>query len=186
MTGKKQLAIVALLVGLLVALLVAGKTLLRDELAPVGIGANAPDFAAKTLEEVPREKTLADYEGKVLMINLWATWCLPCRVEMPSIENLHKAYGDKGLSVVAISVDDPGTDPQVLSFVRQYGLTFEILRDPKGQLGDISRDYQTTGYPETVIVGRDGIIRKKLLGAHDWNSAENRALIERLLAEKAE
>ncbi len=185
MTGKQQLAVIALLIGLLVALLAVGRTLLRNELAPVGIGAEAPDFAAMTLEEAPREKTLADYHGKVLMINLWATWCLPCRVEMPSIENLHKAYNDKGLSVVAISVDDPGTDPQVLSFARQYGLTFEILRDPKGQLGDISRDYQTTGYPETVIVGRDGVIRKKLLGAHDWNSAENRALIERLLAEKA-
>lgn len=186
MTGRKQFAIVALLLGLLAALLAAGRTLLRDELAPVGIGAEAPDFAAQTLEAKPAEKTLGDYRGKVLMINLWATWCLPCRVEMPSIEQLHRAYSDKGLKVVAISVDDPGTDPQVRSFVKQYGLTFEILRDPKGQLGDISRDYQTSGYPETVIVGRDGVIRKKLLGAHDWNSPENRALIERLLAEKAE
>jgi cytochrome c biogenesis protein CcmG, thiol:disulfide interchange protein DsbE len=186
MTGKKQLATVTLLLGILAALLAGGRFLLRDELKPVGIGIQAPDFAAQTLEAKPEEKTLDDYRGKVLMINLWATWCLPCRVEMPSIEQLHRAYSDKGLRVVAISVDDPGMDPQVRSFVQQYGLTFEILRDPKGQLGDISRDYQTSGYPETVIVGRDGVIRKKLLGAHDWNSAENRALIERLLAETAE
>ena len=186
MTGRKQLSTVVLILGLLAALLAAGRFLLKDELKPVGIGIEAPDFSVQTLEAKPAEKTLDDYRGNVLMINLWATWCLPCRVEMPSIEQLHRAYSDKGLKVVAISVDDPGTDSLVNSFVKQYGLTFEILRDPKGQLGDISRDYQTSGYPETVIVGRDGVIRKKLLGAHDWNSAENRALIERLLAEKAE
>lgn len=186
MTARKQLAVVALVVGLVAVLLAAGRTLLHNELSPVGVGIQAPDFDAKTLDEKPRDKTLDDYRGQVLMINLWATWCLPCRVEMPSIESLHQDYSAKGLRVVAISVDDPGTDAQVLSFVKQYKLTFEILRDPKGQLGEISRDYQTTGYPETVIVGRDGVIRKKLLGAHDWNSAENRALIERLLAEKAE
>lgn len=186
MTGRKQLTIVALLAGLIIALVAAGRVLLKDELSPVGIGAEAPDFRVMTLDSIPTEKTLADYRGKVLMINIWATWCAPCRVEMPSIERLQQAYADKGLKVVAVSVDDPGTDAEIRSFVKQYGLTFEVLRDPKGQLGDVSRDYQTSGYPETVIVGRDGIIRKKLLGAHDWASAENRALIERLLAEKAE
>jgi peroxiredoxin len=105
---------------------------------------------------------------------------------MPSIEQLHRAYKGKGLKILAVSVDDPGTVAQVRSFVKEYGLTFEVLHDPGGQEGRVSRDYQTTGYPETVIIGRDGIIRKKLLGAHDWNSAENRALIDRLLAEKAE
>ena len=67
----------------------------------------------------------------------------------------------------------------------QYRLTFEILHDPKGQEGEVSRLYETTGYPETVIVGRDGIIRKRLIGASNWNSPENRGLVERLLAEKA-
>jgi hypothetical protein len=76
--------------------------------------------------------------------------------------------------------------PQIRSFVKEYGLTFEVLHDTGGQTGEVSRAYQISGYPETVIVGRDGVIRRKLLGAHDWNSDENRALIERLLAEKAE
>ena len=186
MTGKKQMTVVALALGLVLALVAAGKVLLRNELSPLGVGVEAPDFKAATLADKPRDKTLADYRGKVLMINIWATWCAPCRVEMPSIEQLHRAYGDKGLKVVAVSVDDPGTDPQIRSFVKELGLTFEILHDPGGQEGNVSRVYQTSGYPETVIVGRDGIIRKKLLGAHDWNSPENRALIERLLAEKAE
>jgi peroxiredoxin len=90
------------------------------------------------------------------------------------------------LKVIGVSVDDPGTEQQIRDFVNQYKLTFEILHDPKGQDGDVSRTYQTTGYPETVIIGRDGLIRKKLIGASDWNSAENRGLVERLLAEKAD
>lgn len=186
MSAKKQLSIVGLAIVLVIALVAAGKTLLRDELAPVGVGTSSPGFSALTLDSVPMTKTLDDYRGQVVLINIWATWCVPCRVEMPSIEQLHQAYSGKGLKIVAISVDDPGTDPQIRSFVKQYGLTFEVLHDPGGQEGRVSRDYQTSGYPETIIIGRDGIIRRKLLGAHDWNSAENRGLIDRLLAEKAD
>jgi thiol-disulfide isomerase/thioredoxin len=186
MTRRRQLAVVLFIVGATAGLIATGWRMLRSELAPVGVGVEAPNFQVATLDSIPATKSLADYSGKVLMINIWATWCAPCRVEMPSIEELHRAYDDKGLKILAISVDDPGTEPQIRSFVRQYGLTFEVLHDPGGQEGRVSRDYQTTGYPETVIIGRDGIIRRKLLGAHNWNSAENRALIDRLLAEKAE
>jgi len=185
-SGRRQLAIALLLVAVVVAAFGAGRNLLRSELSPVGIGVRAPDFTAVTLDAEPKEKTLDDYEGKVVLLNIWATWCAPCRVEMPSIERLHQAYSDKGLSVVAVSVDEEGMEPQIRSFVEQYGLTFEVLHDRGGQTGQVSRAYQTSGYPETVIIGRDGIIRKKLLGAHDWNSKENRGLIERLLAEGAE
>jgi cytochrome c biogenesis protein CcmG/thiol:disulfide interchange protein DsbE len=184
--SRKHLAIIILVVALLVALLAAGKSLLRNELSPVGVGADAPDFAVMTLDSVAKRKTLDDYRGDVVMINIWATWCAPCRIEMPAIEQLHRAYAQKGLKIIAVSVDEPGSQQQIRSFVKEYGLTFEVLHDPGGQEGKVSRDYQTTGYPETVIIGRDGIIRKKLLGAHDWNSVENRALIDRLLAEKAD
>jgi thiol-disulfide isomerase/thioredoxin len=186
MTSRRRAAVLLFVLGITTALMVTGWRMLRSELAPVGIGVDAPDFEVMTLDSVPSKKSLADYRGKVVMINIWATWCAPCRIEMPSIEELHQAYDAKGLKILAISVDDPGTEPQIRSFVKQYGLTFEVLHDPAGQEGRVSRDYQTTGYPETVIIGRDGVIRKKLLGAHNWNSAENRALIDRLLAEKAE
>jgi len=183
MTGRRQLAVVFGVIAVVAAAIAGGRILLGDELSPVGLGARAPGFEAVTLDPAPRMKSLADYRGNVLMINIWATWCAPCRIEMPSIQQLHDAYGSRGLKVVAVSIDDPGTEAQVRAFATQYNLTFEILHDPKS---DISRKYQTTGYPETVIVGRDGIIRKKLLGATDWNSPQNRALIERLLAEKAD
>jgi cytochrome c biogenesis protein CcmG, thiol:disulfide interchange protein DsbE len=186
MNARKQLAVVIFVVALVSAFVAAGWGLLRSELVPVGIGVEAPDFAVNTLDSIPAKRTLDDYRGNVVLINIWATWCAPCRVEMPSIERLHRAYAGKGLKILAVSVDDPGTEPLVRNFIKEYGLTFEVLHDPGGQEGRVSRDYQTTGYPETVIIGRDGIIRKKLLGAHDWNSPENRALIDRLLAEKAD
>lgn len=185
MTSRKQLLVVASIVIVAAILLGAGRYFLSDELAPVGLGAKAPGFAVMTLDSTPVKKTLDDYRGQVVLINIWATWCPPCRVEMPSIEKLHNAYAAKGLKVVAISVDDPGTDAQIRQFVKEYKLSFEVLHDLGGQEGKVSRDYQTTGYPETVIIGRDGVIRKKLLGATDWNSPSNRALIERLLAEQA-
>lgn len=184
---RKQLVAVVLL--MLAAALAVGtsvRSLLLDEVAPLGVGMKAPHFTAMTLDEIPEERSLDDYRGKVLLVNIWATWCVPCRVEMPAIERLHRAYGPRGLEVVAVSVDEAGMEPQIRSFVKEHGLTFEVLHDPGGQLGEVSRAFQTAGYPETVIVGRDGLIRKRLLGAHDWNSAGNRALVERLLEERGE
>lgn len=186
MTSRKQLAVVASIIVVVGALIGAGRYYLSDELAPVGVGAKAPGFSAMTLDAKPVTKTLDEYQGQVVLINIWATWCAPCRIEMPSIEKLHEAYARKGLKVVAISVDDPGTDSLVREFVKQYNMRFEVLHDTGGQEGKVTRDYQTTGYPETVVIGRDGIIRKKFLGATDWNSPQNRALIERLLAETAD
>jgi peroxiredoxin len=100
---------------------------------------------------------------------------------MPSIEALNKAYESKGLKIVAVSIDDPGTDATIRAFVKQYGLTFDVLHDPQGRISD---DYDITGYPETFIVGKDGVIRKKLMSATDWNSPDARALVDRLLAER--
>ena len=183
MTVRKQLAIASAVLALVAAIAYGATQYLRKELFPVQIGSKAPDFKAVTLDSVPREKSLADYRGQVVMINVWATWCLPCRVEMPSIEALHKAYGPKGLKILAVSIDDPGTDSTIRAFVKQYGLTFEVLHDPKGKISDL---YDIQGYPETFIIGRDGVIRKKLMSATDWNSPEARALVDRLLAERTE
>jgi len=151
----------------------------RQDLATLGVGSPAPDFAAATLDFVPRTKTLADYAGDVVLLNVWATWCGPCRVEMPSIQSLHEDYGSRGLKVVAVSVDVAGSAEQIRAFTDSLGLTFEILHDPDGA---IQRAYRTTGVPETVIIGRDGVIRKRVSGAVHWDSEANRALVEQLLA----
>jgi len=185
MTARKQAAVVIGVIGIALALLFAGKRILGNELSPLGPGSEAPNFTALTLDSIPQSKSLDAYKGDVILVNIWATWCLPCRVEMPSIEQLHETLAPRGLKVLGVSVDDPGTEPQIRDFLKQYKVTFENLHDPKGQEGKVSELYQATGYPETVIIGRDGIIRKKLIGASNWNSPENRGLVERLLAEKA-
>jgi peroxiredoxin len=100
---------------------------------------------------------------------------------MPNMEQLYRALGPRGLKVVAVSVDDPGTDDAIREFGRELGLTFEILHDAPGA---IQKAYQTTGVPETFVIGPDGVIRKKVIGAADWASDANRALFARLLEER--
>jgi cytochrome c biogenesis protein CcmG/thiol:disulfide interchange protein DsbE len=155
---------------------------LRQDLVTAGVGSRAPSFTALTLDSAPHTKSLSDYSGDVVLLNLWATWCAPCRVEMPSIQNLHDAYAAQGLRVVAVSVDAGGTEEQIRAFADSLGLTFEILHD---STGGIQRAYLTTGVPETVVIGRDGIIRKRVRGAIHWDSPANRALVEQLLAKPA-
>jgi peroxiredoxin len=123
-------------------------------------------------------KTIADYQGDVVLLNIWATWCPPCLAEMPSMEELYKVYGSRGLRVAAVSIDDYVSEDSIRAFAKGLGLSFEILHDPTHA---IERAYQTTGYPESFVIGGDGTIRKKWISAADWNSAGNRALIEQLL-----
>src|SRR4029453_6212752 len=94
------------------------------------------------------------------------------------IERLHKAYGDKGLSVVAVSVDAYANDDSVRAFAHNLGVTFEILHDSAMEIAD---RYQATGYPQTFVIGKEGAIRKKWVGDADWSSPGNRALVAQLL-----
>jgi peroxiredoxin len=169
-------------VGAVVALLAGGlfaaTHFLGDELFPVTVGSKAPDFQASTVDGVPTPKTLADYKGQIVLLNIWGTFCVPCRTEMPSIQALNDRYAARGLKVVAVSVDNPGMENEIRKFRDQYGLTFEILYD---KTGAIKTQYQTTGVPETFVIGRDGVIRKKVIAADDWDSPANRALFAELL-----
>lgn len=178
MTARQQWNIVISIVVFLVGVLWMATHYLGDELFPVTVGSQAPPFTASTLDATPRTKTLADYKGKVVLLNVWATWCPPCREEMPSIERVHRAFAGQGLAVVAVSIDDPGKEDEIREFVREYGLTFEILHDAAA---GIKKNYQLTGYPETFVIARDGTIRKKVWGGADWSSDANRALIRELL-----
>ena len=182
MTSRQQWIAVGAIVLLLGGALVAATRFLGPELFPVTVGSAAPDFRARSLDVPPRPRTLADYRGRVVLLNIWATWCEPCEKEMPTIESLHRELGPRGLKVVAVSVDDPGTENLIRSWVRERGLTFEVVHEPSGRIRDA---YQTTGVPETFVIGRDGVIRKKVIGAANWNSAANRALIAQLLGDAA-
>lgn len=178
MTVRQQWAFVGIVVLILGGGLLAATRYLGDELFPVTVGSKAPDFHANTIDGAPAAKTLSDYKGEIVLLNVWATWCLPCRTEMPSIQALHDRFAARGLKVVAVSVDNAGFDNEIRTFRDQFGLTFEILHDATG---NIKRDYQTTGVPETFIIGRDGMIRRKVIAADNWDSPANRALFAQLL-----
>ena len=180
MTAKQQWLVVLGIVFALTAGALAATHFLKDELTSVSIGSDAPQFTAATLDATPKTKTLVDYHGDVVLLNIWATWCKPCRTEMPSIQAVHAQLVGKGLKVVAISIDDAGKQQTIRDFAKEFGLTFEILHDSTGVIQSI---YRTTGVPETFIIARDGSIRKKIIGPEDWNSTGNKILFEQLLAE---
>ncbi len=180
MTVRQQLGVVLGVVVCGIVVIAVGERTVGRELHPIGVGVTAPNFTAQTLGAPAHTKTLADYTGQVVLLNTWATWCAPCRAEMPAIEQLYRTFAPRGLKVVAVSVDEPGAETGIQAFAEQFGLTFDVLHDPTGA---IEHSYQMTGLPESFLIGRDGVIRKKVAGAVDWDSDGNRRLVARLLAE---
>jgi peroxiredoxin len=156
----------------------AALTRIGSDVARVEVGAKAPDYRAVNLASGD-SVALKDYRGKVTLVNIWATWCVPCRVEMPSMEKLYQSVAPKGFAIAAVSVDE-GAPDDVRAFAAKLGLSFDILQDRSGRIQQL---YQTTGVPESFLLNRQGIIVKRVIGAHDWNSAGNRSLVERLLSE---
>ena len=177
MTARQQWTVVGVIVAVLGIALAAASHFMKDTLFPVNVGSTAPDFRAKELGK-NTYKTFADYKGQVVLLNVWATWCGPCVQEIPSLEKLHKLYGDKGLKLVAVSIDDYVSEDSIAKFAKNLGVTFQVLHDSTRA---IENAYQVTGYPETFIIGPEGTIRRKWIGADDWTSQGNRALISQLL-----
>ncbi len=165
--------------GIVAALVLGAWALVRfgPRIEGVEVGKRAPDFSAIRLAEGDTIRFREHYSGQVTLINIWATWCVPCRTEMPAIEALHQELGPRGLRVVAVSIDE-GNGNDVRAFVKEYGLTFDILRDPAGR---IQATYQTTGVPETFLLDQEGVIVKKVIGEHPWSSPANRRIVAGLL-----
>ncbi len=169
-----------------VALLIGVAWLNQDRIQPVTTGTVAPDFEVKHLGGGLAR--LSDHGGEVVLVNIWATWCLPCRTEMPSMERLYQKLGEEDFEIMAVSIDadlgqfDPDGNPggNIQAFADSLGLTFPMLHDPSGRM--IQRLYRTTGVPETFLIGRDGIIYKKVAGGTEWDAPQHKELIQRLLA----
>lgn len=167
-----------------VAGLIAVGWTVRDRFFPVEVGTAAPDFAARTLEG--EDIRFAALGGEVVLLNVWATWCPPCREEMPSMQRLYEELGPEGLRIVAVSVDAPfgvlGGSGQrggdVAAFAEEYGLTFDIWHDPSGR---IQQTYRVTGLPESFLIDRNGQIVKKDIGGVMWDTDARMDLVRRLL-----
>jgi len=139
----------------------------------------APDFTLPDLEG--NQISLSTYKGRVVLLNFWATWCPPCRLEMPTMEKAYRKYRDKGFEVVAVSVD-AGPKSSVKSFLRELDLSFQVLLDPDMET---LRAYRGFSLPMTVVIDRQGVIRSRELGYRDWSDGESIKLFQRLLSEKS-
>jgi peroxiredoxin len=135
----------------------------------------APDFSLPDLDGNVRR--LVDFRGRVVLLNFWATWCPPCRTEIPLMETLYQAYKDHGFEVVAISSDVQGAEV-VQPFVTQRHLSFTTLLDTTGQA---TRLYGVTSLPTTYLLDREGRLVTVAIGSHDWAKPDAHALIMSLL-----
>ena len=117
-------------------------------------GDPVPDVQAVTLDG--DAMALSDLRGQVVLVNLWATWCAPCRFETPFLQSLYDEYRERGFEIVGISVDDAGFEDVVREFTGEYGVTYTILHDPEMRSMDA---FHAIGLPATYLVGRDGTIR---------------------------
>lgn len=137
----------------------------------------APDF---TLEDLNgRKVSLKGLKGKVIFLNFWAIWCPPCVQEMPTMEKLHKTFGQKGLTVLAINYREDAKE--VKEFFSKHKLTFIALLDLDGK---VSERFRAWGLPVTVIINKRGEIVGKVIGSRDWHSKEAKEFFAKLLAEK--
>jgi peroxiredoxin len=122
-------------------------------------GFPAPDFTLDTLDG--GQMTLSDLRGQVVMINLWTSWCPPCRAEMPAINSVYQSNREKGLEVLAVNSTFQDSESAATAFVQEYGLSFPILLDRDGA---VSRRYQLQALPTTYFIDRKGIIRAVVPG----------------------
>ncbi len=148
-------------------LALAGAFYYQQHQAADRAGFPAPSFTLKDVNG--RTYRLADLRGKIVFLNLWATWCPPCREEMPSMERLHRRMQGTDFLMLAVSEDEDGS-AAVRPFVDQMGLTFPVLLDQDGVLPP---RYGVTGYPETFIIDREGRVIQHTIGPEDWGSEKS-------------
>jgi len=157
-----------------------GDVLAQDVLLVVGrhsvkLGEPAPNFQLRDLQG--RLVALSDLRGKVVMVNFWATWFGPCRVEMPAMEALYQTFSRKDFEILAVSTDAQGVAVTRL-FQQENRLTFPILHDADYRVG---LTYGARSLPMTFMVDRQGIVRHQIFGARDWGAADAHQLVQMLM-----
>jgi len=136
---------------------------------PVDVAYPAPELALTNMDG--NGTSLVDYRGQVVLVNNWATWCPPCKAEMPTLQAFYESYADEGFVIVAIESGSPANE--VAAFVRQYGLTFPVWLDAKG---DALQAFQNFNLPSSYVIDRDGTVRLS------WTGAVSRTVLEEYVA----
>ena len=167
----------ALLVGLTSGLLTG---CLPDSAGGLRFGDPAPSFSARTLDGT-RIASLADYRGHTVIVNLWATWCVPCRTETPYLQSLFEQYQDRGLRIVGVSVDNETQWPAVHAFLEEMGVAYDVLLDPKGTS---ERTFRARGLPNSILINREGRVVFSWLGPIEEGDPTFLAGLEQALEEE--
>lgn len=166
-----------MVVGLLVLIIPGHVT--AEDVRPAA-GHRAPDFALRDLQA--RTVKLSDVLGKrAVFVNFWATWCVPCREEMPTMERAYRAYKARGLEILAVSVDvgsEAAVAAAVKKFMAELKLSFSALLDAEWKVVKL---YRVVGLPATFLIDRRGLIRAVEVGQRDWFSSESRKKLEELM-----
>jgi peroxiredoxin len=136
----------------------------------------APDFTLKDISG--RDVSLSSFKGKVVLINFWGTFCVPCRKEMPSIETLYKTYKDKGFVVLAVSEDKSISN--VKEFIKEYRLTFPVILDDDKK---VAKQYKVSVLPVSFLIDKKGMVSRKFFGEREWTDTESKKMVEELLSE---
>jgi len=140
------------------------------------VGYLAPDFTLPSLDG--QTVRLSDFRGKkAILLNFWATWCAPCRLEMPTIDKAYQEYKSRGLEILAVSLD-AGSNSVVKNFMQELKLDFPVLLDPDME---VLRLYRQFSIPATFLIDKQGIVRHRELGYRDWTDPESRRLLEAIV-----
>ncbi len=142
----------------------------------VEVGAPAPAYRTVSLDG--DSVSLATQRGKVVLFNIWATWCHPCRDEIPELRALHAKYKDRGLELVGVSVDADGSDEAIRAFMKDFEMEYPVWRDPDER---VSTQFLVVGVPATFLIDRDGVLRWRKTGPIQPRDASLAAAIERAL-----
>jgi cytochrome c biogenesis protein CcmG, thiol:disulfide interchange protein DsbE len=144
----------------------------------VAVGQPAPAYTARKLDGTP--VTLAEHRDEVVMLNVWATWCKPCREEIPALDSLHREFGPRGLRIVGVSIDVISDTGTIAGFARDLGASYELWLDPDDRA---SSTFRALGVPSTHLVDREGTLRWRHMGPVRAGDARLRALLDSVLAE---
>jgi peroxiredoxin len=164
-----------LVVVILVFLGACDRSTQQSPIAAVGVEDSAPDFTLNDLSGT--EISLSDFHGQVVVVNFWATWCPPCRAEMPSMEKLYQTLKDQGLVILAVNIEPNGRQT-VADFLARNPHTFPVLLDSQGV---VQKRYGVFKFPESFVIRKDGTVDDKVVGAIDWAHPEAVAYFRSLL-----
>ena len=145
-------------------------------LIPGPIGEQAPGFSLKTLDG--GRMSLADFKGQPVLINFWASWCVPCRLETPELIRAYRAHQSEGLVILGVNLTSEDAMPDITSFVAEFGVPYPVLLD---ETGEVSQTYRMRGLPTSVFVDPEGVITEVYIGGMTHETIEQ--LLESILSE---